>query len=174
MKCQSCHNNPAVVHLVKMVNGLKSEMHLCVKCAAKFTSQLEESLELNKVLGELLAQLEETESQQKPAEIKDVFSDETALRCPDCGIDETTVKNDLLLGCENDYFVFTEFVGKMLARFQDGNTTHKGKIPNNLDSKLDRKPLIVYLKQQLADAVELEEYELAADLRDRIDSLTCS
>ncbi|AQQ70168.1 hypothetical protein SMSP2_00510 [Limihaloglobus sulfuriphilus] len=174
MKCQSCHNNPAVVHLVKMVNGLKSEMHLCIKCAAKFTSQLEESLELDKVLGELLAQLEESEPSQELSEVKEISADEIGLHCPDCGIDESSVKNDLLLGCASDYFVFSQFIGKSLARFQDGNTFHKGKIPHNLDSKVDRKPLIIFLKQQLVNAVELEEYELAADLRDRIDSLTCS
>jgi protein-arginine kinase activator protein McsA len=37
MKCDDCDSDDAVVHLTQIVDGRKSERHLCLTCAAKET-----------------------------------------------------------------------------------------------------------------------------------------
>ena len=35
MLCSECGKNPATVHLMQSVNGVKTERHLCAECARK-------------------------------------------------------------------------------------------------------------------------------------------
>jgi protein arginine kinase activator len=35
MICQSCNQREANVHITKIINGVKTEMHLCDECAKK-------------------------------------------------------------------------------------------------------------------------------------------
>jgi protein-arginine kinase activator protein McsA len=37
MNCDNCGNDVAVVHLTQVVEGRKSERHLCLKCASMET-----------------------------------------------------------------------------------------------------------------------------------------
>jgi len=179
MVCQKCHKREAVVHLVKISNGSKSQMHLCVRCAAKLTASIEGAFELDKILGELLAQIEEPVYDNDLSILDDItpepsISTSTSARCPECGISEGRIKDSRIFGCEHDYIVFDKFVASVLDSFQDGNTRHTGKIPYLMDRQVDRTPLIIHLKQQLFDAVDMEEYELASEIRDRIQTLQCN
>ena len=175
MECQKCHKRQASVHLVKISNGAKSQMHLCVKCAAKLASSIEGAFELDKILGELLAQIEEPGYLDDLSILDDIIPEpSTSKKCPECRISEQRVKEEHIFGCEYDYAVFGEFVTGALERFQDGNMRHVGKTPLSMDRSADRVALIVHLKQQLFDAVDMEEYELASEIRDRIQTLQCN
>ena len=35
MLCQECKKNPATVHVTKIVNNIKTELHLCQSCAGE-------------------------------------------------------------------------------------------------------------------------------------------
>lgn len=52
-----------------------------------------------------------------------------------------------------------------------GNACHKGKYPREYEKKLGAARLEQQLREQLRQAVAAEEYEKAAELRDKLRSL---
>ena len=76
-----------------------------------------------------------------------------------------------LLGCPSDYEVFGQAVESMIERSQDGQTEHIGKSPGE-SSNIDPLQLQrLKLQRELRKAVEAENYERAAELRDRLEEL---
>jgi protein arginine kinase activator len=72
------------------------------------------------------------------------------------------------LGCPNDYDAFAETLVPMLARAQDQATQHVGKVPRHAGTAQQRQTEILRLRSELKDAINTEQYERAASLRDRI------
>lgn len=75
-------------------------------------------------------------------------------------------------GLRHDYEVFKEQIGRLLERTHAGATHHVGKAPQSLEGGA-HKPHedIRRFKRQLEEAVSAEDYERAAELRDRIREL---
>ena len=88
-------------------------------------------------------------------------------RCPHCG----TGRRELMLrgraGCETCFDVFRDTIDRLLTR-RDGAGEHCGPIPERLMSYrrlfVDRERLL----QQLSTAVDAEDFETAAAVRDRL------
>ena len=153
MKCQSC-SNPATVHLTDIKDGHKREIHLCEACAEK--QQILKNQELN-----LSAIVQAVLGQHMPA-----LTDELArLTCPACGIKYMEFKAGGRLGCPHDYEVFHTALEPLLERIHRA-TRHVGKIPRHSVANASRQAEMVQLRQSLRRAVEAEEYEEAARLRD--------
>jgi protein arginine kinase activator len=154
MKCQSC-SNPATVHLTKIVEGKKKEVHLCQACAEQqqFISQqdLNLSMILQTVIGQHLGHL----------------SDELArLTCPACGIKYMEFRAEGRLGCPHDYAVFRAGLEPLLQRIHRGSGRHVGKAPRNRRHTAAFQAELVELHRRLRAAVDTENYEEAARLRD--------
>src|SRR5947199_8943897 len=73
MKCQHCPN-PATVHLTKIVNKQKQELHLCQACAEKHAAPAVE-LSLSAILQSLIGQ-----------HVSAVSEELSRLNCPTSGI----------------------------------------------------------------------------------------
>ncbi len=161
MKCQSC-SNPATVHLTDLKDGHKREIHLCEACAEK--QQILKNQELN-----LSAIVQAVLGQHMPA-----LTDELArLTCPACGIKYMEFKAGGRLGCPHDYKIFHAALEPLLERIHRA-TRHVGKVPRHSVVNAARQAEMVQLRQRLRRAVEAEEYEEAARLRDllRIEETT--
>ncbi|MFH1421731.1 MAG: UvrB/UvrC motif-containing protein, partial [Planctomycetota bacterium] len=89
------------------------------------------------------------------------------LSCPNCGMTFKEFRESGRFGCCEDYNVFQEPLMKILDRIH-GSSKHTGKIPLKVDSNVSRRREIIELKSQLDGAVQREDYELAAKLRDKI------
>ncbi len=90
---------------------------------------------------------------------------ETARRaCPLCGLEFMEFRAKGRLGCPNDYQTFTSGLAGMFQELQ-GATRHVGKTPKR---GLGQGQLRLRLRAQLRRAVERENYEEAARLRDQI------
>ncbi len=55
MLCNECEKNNAIVHLTKIVNGVKTEMHLCKECAKKQPLLNNVNFSIEKFLPEMFA-----------------------------------------------------------------------------------------------------------------------
>lgn len=83
------------------------------------------------------------------------------LSCPDCGWTLRDLRQTSRLGCPNDYEVFADYVGEMLERLHG----HEQHVDWREDNLLDQ------LNAELDTAVNQEDYESAARIRDRIQEL---
>jgi protein arginine kinase activator len=71
------------------------------------------------------------------------------------------------LGCSECYKVFEQELEPTLRRIH-GNSQHIGKIPSRGGEKVLLRKQMDNLKTQLQEAVNREEYEKAAGIRDNI------
>lgn len=162
--CESCKKQPATFHLTNLTReGQKIEKHLCEQCAVnQGLVQIQKQPYVNEIVENFVK------------DAKGIASAIGNLVCENCGISYLEFRNQGLLGCADDYEVFKEVLGPLLERAQDGATHHTGKTPCSLDASSATgaaRQEIRVLKRQLADAVAAEDYERAAELRDRIESL---
>ena len=90
--------------------------------------------------------------------------------CPICGIKFVEFRNSGRLGCPHDY---QEFRGELLPLLENihGETRHCGKAPRRMPRNQQTQSELMQLRNQLKQAVQRENYEEAARIRDRIRKL---
>ena len=156
MKCQICLNHPATVHLTDIVNGNKKETHLCKACAEQKQLLHKQELNLSAILQTVIG-----------PHIGAMTDDLARLTCPECGIKYMEFKAEGRLGCPHDYQVFYTALEPLLQRIHRA-TRHAGKKPRHHSRSAGWQTEIVALRQRLREAVETENYEEAARLRDQL------
>lgn len=158
MICEKCNKRTATVHLTKIVNSKKSEMHLCEECARE-SGELEFTVQPAFGFQNLISGL--FEGAQPSLAVKETN------RCPLCGMNIADFRNSGRLGCGQCYGVFGRQLAPILHRVQKG-TEHTGKVPNRAGEAVKEKRKIEQLKSQLQEAIAREEYEQAAVIRDEL------
>lgn len=163
MICQRCKKQTATVHLTEIVNAEKRERHLCERCASEEGVTMKQHVPLNELLSNFLV------SQAGAQQMAD-------LACPDCGMTFVEYRNHGLLGCPRDYDVFEKVLEPLIERAHEGGTHHVGKAPGpaSEDTTTSKQRDLTRLRRDLAGAIEREDYEKAAELRDRIKTLESS
>lgn len=159
--CERCKKAQATFHLTNIDrSGEKVERHLCDKCAGAegLLPSPKSTVDLNELLQSFVNQS------------KGGTANAANLVCGECGISYVEFRNQGLLGCANDYEAFKEQLVRLLERAHNGATHHVGKSPG---VPAQPSPLqdIRRLKKHLEEAVAAEDYERAAELRDRIREL---
>lgn len=161
MLCQQCKEKPATVHLTKFVNGKKTEIHLCQECARQRSDiNVFAPFTINDLLSELL-------DMTAPSTVVHGGED---TKCRTCGMTYSQFKQVGRLGCENCYRDFSRELEPILKRIQ-GGTKHTGKVPSRMGFNYKLQREIDKLKAELQRAVNTEEFEEAAKLRDEIREL---
>ena len=155
MKCDLC-DKPAVVHEVTVKNGVKHEVHLCEEHA----SEAGIALPGHQPIDQLLTQFVVSKG-GKPSKA-------TKKACRTCGMSFAEFRQAGVVGCPDCYEAFADQLGPMIERAQNGGTTHCGKCPRRGGVSIDRQLLIQRLVRELDGAVAAEQYEKAAELRDRL------
>jgi protein arginine kinase activator len=159
--CQECKMQPATVHLTKIVNNNKTEFYLCEECARK-KGQFNISIpfSINDLLAGFIGMDNPSVSVQK----------EEMRQCKSCGMRFEQFRKNGRLGCQDCYKYFSDDLLPILRRIH-GGTKHNGKVPKRAGVELRITRQIQQLKTQLQKAVETENFEEAARLRDRIKEL---
>ena len=157
MKCEICREAVATVHLTEISNNMKKEVHLCESCAQEKGVAIHSQVK-NLSLPEFFSQLTD------PPEEKD---SKKSNECQVCGIDYQEFRATGKFGCATDYQVFRKELDYLLDKVH-GDTQHKGKMPMRLGMELSKRRQIDDLKKDLRHAVDSEEYEQAANIRDSI------
>ena len=93
-----------------------------------------------------------------------------AKKCPVCGFTQTDFKKTGRLGCSECYVTFAEGLGTLLKAMHKG-TEHVGKLPERAQRAMALSRQMRALTENLQKAVEDENYETAASLRDQIKRL---
>ena len=160
MKCEMCGKNEATVHVRQIMGNKSVDLHLCAECAAKSgISDQDQTIDLS--VSQLLTGLMDVG--------ETISEDDGAAMCPVCGLTVKEFRKTGKVGCPECYGFFRQDILGMLENVS-GGSRHRGKLPKKLKTY---KTLMVdkqILKQQLKEAVEREDYEAAAALRDRIRS----
>jgi protein arginine kinase activator len=165
MKCQNCNVKEANVHVTKIVNGVKSEMHLCEDCAKQ-----KQEFGMNTIsfgfpmsfqnivdgLFEVMGSSQQIISQGE--------------RCSVCGMTFEDFRSNGRVGCSNCYNTFSRNMLPLIKRVH-GNIQHTGKIPKRTGGMIKARRDVEKLKLELKSLVENEEYEKAAFVRDEIRNL---
>jgi len=164
MQCQICNNRDATIHLTEITEGVRSEMHICEQCAAEQGIAVKSHIPINELLSSLLA--------VQPSDDELADPTERHASCPVCGFTLEQFRKEGVLGCPNDYEVFAGSLKPLIEKAHNGSIAHCGKVPARTPPDAKRQIELLELRRQLEAAVRNEDYELAARLRDEINSAT--
>ena len=104
----------------------------------------------------------------EPSESKAVIpAAEGPEPCPACGLDFATFRTAGRLGCSEDYEHFKLHLVPLIEKIHN-SSQHVGKVPKRLTTRLERLKIIERLKREQEKTIKSENYERAAELRDRI------
>ncbi len=170
MLCDKCKKNEAKIYYTEIINGEKKEQHLCEECATEYTSFkmgtpfINQELTLGSLLSTILGNYYNNSSQGAEPPEKE-------LHCDGCGMTFSEFMREGRFGCAKCYDSFEKVLEKSIKNIQ-GSDTHTGKKPKGFETGTQKlvKELsdLDKLSIQLQDAIEKEEFEEAAKLRDRI------
>ena len=156
MQCCVCKEKPATVHLTQIVGEKMQKLDLCEECAkAKGVNDPTSFAMADLMLG--LGASQELEQATSGVETK----------CPRCGFSQADFKKSGRLGCPECYKTFAEGLSGLLKTMHKG-TRHTGKTPEALRQTRETVDRLKSLQKKLAKAIEGEDYEAAATLRDEI------
>lgn len=162
MTCDNCGSTDAVIHLTQIVDNEMTTTHLCEACAA------EKGLETSTVpsnfpLSDFLAQMGEQASEGA--------EELSGVSCSYCGLAFSDFRETGRLGCPHCWSTFDSHLRGLLRRIH-GGTHHQGKVYLPPDpTASERQKRLEGLRKKLNRAVEREDFERAADLRDQIRAL---
>ena len=159
MRCmhQNC-DKPASVHITTKEDGQVSSVHLCQE-----HGKLEQYAFIQGPMASPAALLSKIVGGAQGGE-----SDEVCERCDMSWLH--FLQGGGRLGCAEDYRVFEKNLGAVIQQTQH-DAAHTGKVPVRAFAHLARERNLDQLRQSLDEAVEREDFETAAHLRDRIAAL---
>ena len=161
MLCERCQDQPAEVHLTTIENDEMATLHLCTACAEQ--QGIHTSAAAPAPLADFLAHL--------GASAEEGPQSSTSEPCPYCGTSSEEFRRTGRLGCPECYVHFEGQLRGLLRRVH-GSTQHVGKLYLGEASEADdRHAQLRSLRLRLDRAVELEDFEAAAELRDQIHML---
>ena len=94
-----------------------------------------------------------------------MYYKETERKCPTCGMTESQLRQSGRVGCPDCYSTFADILNPYVEKLH-GATRHIGTAPAAPEQP--KQDPVEALRAQLKTAVENEEYEQAARLRDEI------
>ena len=165
MLCQNCGNAEATTHIKRIVNGEAAQIHLCYNCA--------EHLGYANMFSGFGFNISNMLVNFFPEFTRALPSIDTSERCPTCGTSFEEVVRTGMMGCADCYGVFYEKLKPSLSRIH-GRATHVGKSGTFEVAPIESpsyEDTISKLKIELQAAIDVQNFELAAKLRDEINAL---
>lgn len=159
MQCEVCKEQDATVHLTQVIDGSVKKMHLCEDCAAKSGVDPKDGVSLTDLLlglGQIVTGPEGIPLAEKS--------------CPHCHLRQADFKKGGRLGCPDCYEAFAAEL-EPLIHAMHRRDRHAGKVPRAMAAAAGVAEGLERLQRELAKAIEKEDYERAAMLRDRIQGL---
>ncbi len=170
MLCQNCGKSEATTHIKRIINGEATQNHFCSKCA--------ENLGYNDFFGDFGLSISDI--------FTSFFGDNPLTlpsgrveRCDGCGSSFEDIIKTGKVGCADCYVKFFDRLLPSIQRIH-GKAKHNGKVPetrkvNGKSAQAKKEPTkeeqIEQLNAQMQKAVEEQNFELAAQLRDSIKAL---
>ena len=170
MLCNKCNKNEASYFMEQNINGKVTKLALCPECAKKYGHVSFKPFGSFNLLDDLFGFVG-----------IDRIGPVEAKKCTLCASTFDDIVNNGKVGCAKCYEVFEEELRPTIRRLH-GNVRHVGRSPKqvcgcseakscetNENVKEEKKVSeIDSLRAELSRAVAAEEFEKAAELRDRI------
>ncbi|MFB4161870.1 UvrB/UvrC motif-containing protein [Geomicrobium sp. JSM 1781026] len=174
MLCQQCEERRATLKFTKVVNGQKTEKHLCEFCAKEKGEALPgtNSYSIHDLLsGMLNLDPSEIKANSSLGSLSQVKKQKPDLACPKCSLKYKAFVQNSRFGCSYCYKAFEEKLEPILKRVHGGNHVHRGKIPKRVGGRLEQERKITKLQESMQGYIQKEEFEQAAMIRDEIRQL---
>ncbi len=176
MVCDNCGAGDPVIHLTQIVDNEMRTLHLCERCAAEKGVEgtaVPENFPLADFLAQMSSQSEEGSGSQNPGHSESERARRSADSdsCPYCQLTLKEFRKSGRMGCPECWSAFEGHMRGLLRRIH-GSQQHVGKVylsPDPSTSEMKRR--VSALRRKLQRAVELEDFERAAELRDQIQEL---
>jgi protein arginine kinase activator len=153
MKCEACNNHDASVQVKQVADGMVKEVYLCAECAEK------SGLKSPAVMADFLFGV------GSPTK-----GDEANARksCPGCHMHGSDFQKSSRLGCAQCYETFAGELTPMIESMHRAQR-HTGKAPAREAVRAE----VDALQAKLQRAVDQQNFEAAAEIRDQIKALEC-
>ncbi len=168
MLCEKCKKRTATVFYNENINGKARSYSLCGDCASKLREK-GDLQEITSMIGSF--------ADPFSALHDDLFggffgipkypSVATEKKCAGCGSTYSSIADSGRVGCPACYETFRDELSRMI-RSVHGTTAHTGSVPARHRAKMERAEQIRRLKADLQDAINKEDFERAATLRDEV------
>ena len=158
MLCEKCGKKPATVSFTDIQDGELSQYRLCKDCAQNMGISESASCGEFAISNLLSGMLDEVSASEE--------SDATSA-CGTCGLQYSDFKDTGRLGCPDCYESFSASLRHLLRRIH-GSNQHEGKVPVSQRKAVAGKREVRRLKGLLQKAVDAEEFERAAEIRDQL------
>ena len=185
MLCQICKANPATIHIQEIANGERNTLHICADCARK--RNISEDSEANSHFHEMLERLTQAIANSADLKLAELFDQKKTqedekqqnLACTVCGTTFQSYRKTGKLGCAACYEQFGQLIIPELALLHHGSV-HCGKTPPEtveqwqdpaVSERINLRRELERLCKGLDESIRREEFELAAELRDRISAI---
>ena len=123
MECQECQQRPATLHFTKVVNGEKTEVHLCEQCSHQKSEMFMTNNGVNFSINNLLAGLLNLDNAFASSK-NHTLSETNELRCSHCKMSYSQFTRLGMFGCSNCYNAFSKQLEPILKRLHSGNSVH--------------------------------------------------
>ena len=162
MLCERCKKNEATVFYEENINGASRSYSLCSECA----SEMKKNGELSGIFS--VPNLTGFHDQlfgglfgltEAPAKARKT--------CPLCSSTFSDFQKNGKTGCPECYKTFGDEL-KSTIRSIHGNVKHIGRAPAKFRKNREKENELKALKEQLKEAIASENFELAAELRDKV------
>ncbi|MBN2538353.1 UvrB/UvrC motif-containing protein [candidate division WOR-3 bacterium] len=154
-KCDICGVREATLKVRQLGEGGKPvELEVCAECARE--RGLTGTTELKPTVAEEFARAR-----------RGVGQEDEQLVCTGCGMTFAEFKRLGRLGCADCYAGFQDKLEPLIRRVQ-GAVRHVGRTPGRGPDAARAKLAVRQLRAELDQAIKGEDYERAADLRDKL------
>lgn len=157
-KCRRCSKS-ATLHITEIHDGNANAVHLCDSCAREYLDE-ESEQSPNSPTAELTAKLEALVSDEGDAD----------ARCSNCDISFGEFREQGRLGCPTCYEEFRDELVPLLDNIHEG-AVHLGKRPRRSPTQTEDQSRLIQLRHRQKEAIDKEDYEQAAGLRDEIQAI---
>lgn len=185
---QPC-GQPKTMHVTELKDGSFTELHLCQKCADQYMNESQPPPQepekptppsVGGLLGLLaLMFLGSAAAKRRAADRQAPNQD---VKCPGCGCTVDDIVKTGRFGCPQCYEYYKGPIQNLLIRSQAGAVKHVGKKPKGFDEAQEKRRLeqeaaldvqdqIKNLEAKMANAVKVENYEVAGVLKKKIEEL---
>jgi len=171
MLCENCKTNTATVHVKGFALGMKAELHLCQECSQNMANMVNMDnmpVSLENIFKGIMESVQSQMGMPLGQQIQNPqVPRKTPGPCGVCGLSYDQFKTTGKLGCDECYKAFPK---EILALFKNvqGSSHHEGKYPKRFGSQIRQQREVDKLRTSLKQAIDEENYEEAAKIRDQI------
>lgn len=156
MLCEKCQKQQGQIYVNRLIEGVLTEVFLCDDCLKENEILEDKNQTTNHMLNALLDAVN-----QSPLQVNWIKT----TSCGRCGMTYGLFREIGKMGCSQCYETFGKRVETAVFHWH-GHRAHVGKHPKQAVGEMVAKSELVSLQEALKRAVENEQFEEAAQIRD--------